>query len=286
MVTDAHDRDPDPPVAASGPPGNPEIPSPDAAPRLVDLTWEAAAAWFRRDPRLIVPVGSCMQHGPHLPLNADTIIIEAITGAIAARWGVLLAPTIPFGAASDREREYAGTAALRPKSLHRILNELVSEWESHGVREFILMTANGYGPHVSALVGILAEHARIRAVDMNAVDLSRFLDAPPEHAGEFETSLLLHLSPERVIRDRIEDAIVEETELAGLLNGSEPMPPAGSPGVVGRPTAATAEKGRDIYEYLVEHIGSRLFARGEGGEDGKGGASAPPARPRRAGDAD
>lgn len=232
----------------------------EGPPRLLDLTWEEAAAWFRRDPRLIVPVGTCMQHGPHLPLNADTVIIEAIAGAIAARHRVLLGPTIPFGAASDREREYAGTAAVRPKSLHRILNELVSEWESHGVREFVLMTANGYGPHVSALVGILAESARIRAVDMNSVDLSRFLDGPPEHAGEFETSLLLHLAPERVRRDRIEDAIVEEAELGRLLNGSEPMPPAGSPGVVGRPTAATAEKGREIYEYLVEHIGSRLFA--------------------------
>lgn len=236
----------------------PDFPAP---PRLADLTWKQAAAWFRRDPRLILPVGTCLQHGPHLPLGADTLIVTAVAEAVAARHQVLLAPTLTYGASSDREREYAGTASLRPKTLHRVLNELVAAWEAQGLQELVLMTAQGYGPHLSALLAVIAERARIRAVDLNAVDVSRFTSdgSAPEHAGEFETSLLLHLAPERVVREELADGPAPRRRRRGFLEGSEAVPPEGSPGVVGRPTAATAEKGREIYEHLVHQIGESLF---------------------------
>lgn len=238
--------------------------------RLAELTWPQAAAWFRRDPRLIVPVATCMQHGPHLPLGADEIIVRAVAEAISARHRVLLAPTLPYGSASERDQEYAGTAAIGAKTLHRLLNDLVATWEAHGVREFVLITAQGYGPHFAAMVSVIAERARIRAVDINAVDLSNFLSEGelPEHGGELETSLLLHLAPDLVISEEVTDLPLPRDELADLLVGSEPMPPAGSHGVVGRPSVASAEKGRRIYAHLVDYIGSRLFGRTDGGTGG------------------
>lgn len=240
------------------------MPERSTAPRLAELTWKETAAWFRRDPRLIVPVGTCLQHGPHLPLGADTVIVEAVAEALAARHGVLLAPTLSFGASSEVEQAYAGTASLRAKTLHRVMNELVAQWEDQGLRELILMTAQGYGPHLGALMAVVSEEARIRVVDLNAVEVSRFLSGPrgPEHAAEFETSLLLHLAPSLVRRDEIRDP--DEAATSGeLLEGSEAVPPEGSPGVVGKPSQAAAEKGRRIYEHLVAHIGARVFANRE-----------------------
>lgn len=238
--------------------------------RLAHLTWPEASAWFRRDPRLIVPVGSCLQHGPHLPLVTDTLIVEAVAGGIAARYRILLAPTLPFGSGSAREDEYAGTASLRSKTLHRVLNELLTAWEEQGVEQVVLMTAHGFRGHVAALLSVVSR-ARIRVVDVKTADVSRFLSAPdlPDHAGELETSLLLHLAPELVRRDEIRDHVPPDPEWMELLEGSQAVPPEGSPGVVGRPTEASAEKGRQIYEHLVEHIGSRLF-----GEDGAAAADA------------
>ncbi|MFQ5690541.1 MAG: creatininase family protein [Gemmatimonadota bacterium] len=242
--------------------------NPPTPPRLTDLTWPEAAAWFRRDPRLILPVGTCLQHGPHLPLNADSLIVTAVAEAIAARHRVLIAPTLPFGAASKRDLEYAGTAALWSKTLHRVLNDLIAGWERHGVEEFILMTAQGFAPHFDAMLAVVSDRARIRAVDINSVDLSRFLSEPgiPEHAGELETSLILYLAPELVRREEIRDAPLPESELRRLTRGSEAMPPEGSAGVVGRPSRASAETGRRIYEYLVDYIGGRLFAEQEDGD--------------------
>lgn len=242
------------------------MPDPATVPRLAELTWTEAVAWFRHDPRLLVPAGTCLQHGPHLPLGADTLIVTAVAEALAAQHGVLLAPTLAYGGSSERERTYAGTASLRAKTLHRVLNELVSQWEAQGVVEIILITAQGYGPHLSALMAVISDLARIRAVDLNGVDVSRFLSGPtgPEHAGEFETSLLLHLAPALVRREAVQDPEEAGSRPGDVLEGSEAVPPEGSSGVVGRPTAATAEKGREIYAYLVEHVGSRLF--GEGSE--------------------
>ncbi len=232
-----------------------------SAPRLAALTWPEIAAWVRRDPRLIIPVGACVQHGPHLPLGTDLVITTAVAEGIGARYRVLVAPPFTYGSASETDQAYAGTAALRSKTLHRALNDLVSTWEAQGVMEFVLLTSNGFGPHYRALVSVMSEHARIRAVDINVVDLSPVLFKPmsPERAGEAETSLMLYLEPDQVRLNVREDLEVDPDRLDSLIDGSEPTPLPGSSGVIGRPTAATAEKGKRIYEYLVRYIGERMF---------------------------
>jgi len=235
--------------------------TPAAAARLELLSWSETAERFRRDPRLILPVGTCLQHGPHLPLGADSIIITSLAEAVAARYGVLLAPTLPYGAASPRDAEYAGTASLSGKTLHRVLNELVSCWEAQGMEELVLMTGHGYGPHLYALGTVVSETARIRSVDLHAIDLSGFLSRPHtrEHAGELATSLLLHLRPELVRKEAMRDAELGERNVRKLMAGEEPMPAPGSHGVVGRPSLGAAGAGRAIFEYLVDHIGRGLF---------------------------
>lgn len=240
--------------------------------RLAEMAWPEVARYLREEPRLIVPVGTLLQHGPHLPLGTDTIVVTRLADALSERNGVLVAPVLGYGAGGERDRGYAGTACLEGKTLHRTLNELVSDWEGHGVAEFCLLTTHGYGPHLQALATVASETARVRSVDLHAIDLSRYLDAHQgsEHAGELATSLLLHLEPELVRTDAIEDLELPVETVRGLRAGEEPEPPPGSPGVVGHPSRATAEKGRMIFEHLVEYIGERLFGGGrEPAEDGR-----------------
>jgi len=231
------------------------------ATRLGELAWPEVVERFRHDPRLLFPVASLMQHGPHLPLATDTIITTAIAEGLGARYDILVAPTLPFGSAADVDRSYAGAAILPPKTLHRVLNDLVGDWEAQGLRELFLLTSNGFGPHYRALVSVIGGDLKIRAVDTNVVDLSPVLRTPvmPERAGEIETSLLLHLAPECVRTDRMQDDVPTREELRERIQGTEPVPLPGSRGVLGRPTAATAEKGKRVYEYLVRYIGDRLF---------------------------
>jgi creatinine amidohydrolase len=229
-----------------------------APPRLDRLTWPEAAAWFRRDPRILLPVGTCLQHGPHLPLGTDTILVERLASEVARRTGILLAPTQPYGVNSDLEQGYAGTASLERKTLHRVLNELVDSWESQGLEEIILMTTHGYGPQIQAMAAVVSDVVRVRAVDIHAIDLSAFLVSGDlaEHGGEMDTSLLLFLSPELVRWDQVEDAGAGAE--AGRAARDEPVPAPGTAGVVGRPSLASADNGRRMYEYLVEYIAGRL----------------------------
>jgi len=199
---------------------------------LDDLSWNELAAWFRRDPRLLLPVGSCMQHGLHLPLGTDSRLTEALARAVCRRTGILLAPLLPFGVVSSDDLGYAGTAGLERKTLHRVLNELVQSWERQGLAEVTLLTTNGSPRNIQALAMVVAETTRVRSIDTRAIDVSHVIGAD-DRAGTFETSLMLYLAPE-LVRDG-----GRATEL---------------------PTAATATKGHELYEYLVESIVGRLGA--------------------------
>lgn len=230
---------------------------------LSETTWREAALHLRDDPRLLVPVGVLLQHGPHLPLSTDEIVVTRLAEELSRRHRVLTAPTLPYGAGSDRDAEYAGSAPLRGKTLHRTLNELVAVWESHGVEEFVLLTSHGHSAHLQALATVATETSRVRAVDFHAVDLSDHLEREQqgEHAGELATSLMLHLAPELVREEEIEDLELPDEAVGRLRAGEEPVPPTGSPGVVGRPSLASREKGERVFRYLVELIGDRVLAR-------------------------
>ncbi|MFQ5529965.1 MAG: creatininase family protein [Gemmatimonadota bacterium] len=202
--------------------------------RLDELTSGQVADWFRRDPRLLLPVGSCTQHGPCLPVGTDNRITEELARAVCSRTEILLAPLLPFGVASREDLEQAGTAGLERKTLHRVLNELVESWERQGLEEVTLLTGNGNVRHIQALAMVLTKSVRVRSVDTRAIDVSRFLDSgESEHVDEFEASLMLHMAPDTVRRTAVEGSF---------------------------PTAATELKGRRIYEYLVDSIVERLGA--------------------------
>ena len=116
------------------------------------------------DPRLIIPVGTCEQHGPHLPLGCDTIIVDRLADDLSAEFGVLRAPAVEYGVNSTTERIFAGNGSVRKKTLHRMLNDLLDSWESSGFEEFILLTAHGHDPHQEALATVITKRARVRVV--------------------------------------------------------------------------------------------------------------------------
>src|SRR5687768_15543356 len=138
---------------------------------LDELSWTDAAAHFARDPRLIIPVGALEQHGPHLPLGSNVLIARRFAVDLSLEFGVLRAPTMYYGVNVRTERDYAGTATLRQKTLHRVMNELLSAWELDGVREFIIVTAHRHEPHLDALATLITDEARVRVVSLWDVEI-------------------------------------------------------------------------------------------------------------------
>jgi creatinine amidohydrolase len=212
------------------------------------------------DPRLIVPVGTCEQHGPHLPLGCDTIIVERLSDHLSAEFGVLRAPTLEYGVNVETERSFAGNAWLRRKTLHRALNDLLDTWESTGIREFILLTAHEHDPHLEALATVITSGARVRVVDIFGMALRDLLEGQdePMHGDEVDTSLMLFLAPELVRMELAEDYMMSRDELRRYRRGWLRVP-KGSPGCIGRPTLATREKGQVIYERIHQRVRERVF---------------------------
>jgi len=219
-------------------------------------------ATIEADSRLIVPVGTCEQHGPHMPLGCDTMIVERLADDLSAEFGVLRAPTLEYGVNVVTERAFAGNASLRRKTLHRALNDLLDTWESAGVREFILLTAHEHDPHLEALSTVTTSGARVRAVDVFDMKLSDLLEGQtePMHGDEVDTSLMLYLAPELVRMDLAQDYMMSRDELRRYRRGWLRIP-EGSPGCIGRPSLASREKGERLYERIHGRVRERLFLR-------------------------
>jgi creatinine amidohydrolase len=230
---------------------------------LTDLSWSEITDHVTRDSRLIVPVGTCDQYGPHLPVGAATVVVESLARALASEFGVLCAPTFAYGVNLPADRLFPGSATLREKTLNRALNDLLADWEQHGFREFILLTAQSYDPHEESISTVAITHARVRVINALAIDLPAGMLRHPtrvrEHGGEILTSLLLHLRPERVRMELATDVAPPRSRFRGLSRNLLRRVPPDSPGVVGWPTGARRETGADIYAYILQKIRERVF---------------------------
>ena len=219
-----------------------------------------AAATLAADPRLILPVGTCEQHGPHLPLGGDTIIVEHLADDLSAEFQVLRAPTVEYGVNVTTDRRFAGNTSVRRKTLHRALNDLVDSWEAGGVKEFILLTAHENDPHLEALETVITSGARLRVINIFGLAFSDLLEGQlePMHGDEVDTSLLLYIAPELVQMSLAQDYMMSADEQRRYRRGWLRVP-GHSPGSVGRPTLASADKGRLLYTRIRDRLRERIF---------------------------
>jgi mycofactocin system creatininase family protein len=218
------------------------------------LRWPQVNAAPRR--LLVVPTGSCEQHGPHLPLDTDTRIAVAVASrACAGRPGTGLAPAVAIGA-SGEHADFPGTLSIGTEALALLLVELGRHASLHWPA---MLLVNGHGGNAAA---IDAARRRLRAEGRQchvwhaglppAARATAGPDLPADpHAGRFETSAMLALAPELV---RLDLAAPGDTRpLAQIM----PQLRAGgvravsSSGVLGDPSGASAAEGERILAALT-----------------------------------
>jgi len=97
---------------------------------MEEMTWQEVRAAAAAGLPVVLPVGSTEQHGPHLPLNTDTVLAEAFTGRIVERWGELydLWRLPPIAIGLSREHDWAaGTLSLSVSGMTAMLRDLCRE---------------------------------------------------------------------------------------------------------------------------------------------------------------
>jgi creatinine amidohydrolase/Fe(II)-dependent formamide hydrolase-like protein len=210
---------------------------------------------------LIVPVGTCDQYGPHIPVGASTVVVEALAHDLSTEFGVLRAPMFWYGVNLPTERIFAGSATLREKTLHRALNDLLADWEEQGFSQFILITAHSFDPHLEAMASVAVSTARIRVINALAIEPPQgvVVHAKPEHGGEVLTSLLLHLKPQVVRLDLAVDIAPPTPRFPAFSRNRLKAVPNDSPGSVGWPSRANRAAGERIYAHILQKIRERVF---------------------------
>lgn len=233
---------------------------------LGSARWPEVDAADRR--LLVVPVGSCEQHGPHLPLDTDTRIASSVARrACDGLPGVGLAPAIPIGA-SGEHADFAGTLSIGTSALTSVLVELGRHasvfWPA-------MLLVNGHGGNVPALrsaVSLLRSEGRECHAWNAALPAAVLAEAAPggfppgapadPHAGRYETSLMLAIAPSSVLASAAEPG--DTRPLASLMPAlTEHGVRAVSPnGVLGDPSGASAAEGSRLLNALVTRLRDQI----------------------------
>jgi creatinine amidohydrolase len=204
-----------------------------------------------RDRVAVLPFGMVEEHGPHMSLDTDIRIAEALAedAVEEADAPALRFPVQPHGTARST-RQLPGTLALSERTLEGLVADLVDELDRHGVPAALLLSAHASQSHMAVLHGVAddrdGEGMRLGATTpwarmMEAAGGGKLAAAPAwdGHAGTLETSWMLHLHPDRVDDDR------------PGADKWEPRDETG-PGYRGDPSAATAEIGAEVHRLGVE----------------------------------
>jgi creatinine amidohydrolase len=219
-----------------------------------------------RDSTLVVaPIAACEQHSRHLPVFTDTILATAVAEGVerALPDRVLLLPTLWLGA-SDHHLPLGGTLTASLPTYEQILVELLTPMLEEGFRRAILL--NGHGGNVDPLQVALRRLDRSypRAIltgaaywDLAGPEIAALCEGPRKvmgHACEVETSMMLHLRPDLVRRERIADD--PDTTPAGLDGLFWPRDFARKTdhGAVGYPGRADGDRGRRMLEAIVGKV--------------------------------
>ncbi|MEO6283367.1 MAG: creatininase family protein [Dyadobacter sp.] len=231
----------------------------------------------QKDAVILLPLGAIEQHGPHMAVATDTDIVTYIARQAEAALPdqVLLCPTLPFGS-SHHHLSFGGTISLSPELYTQVITDLVGSFLKNGFRKIVLL--NGHGGNITPVKQALAVLSRDydRALQPNIALVTYwelggkpFAGEPPmespalSHACEYETSMMLHLFPEKVRMNKAQRAARPESN--GYIPWEDDEAYRGvtlfkqtafisSNGSSGEPQLATAEKGEHLVGKAVEAL--------------------------------
>jgi creatinine amidohydrolase len=229
---------------------------------LADLTWPEVRS--RTWPVVLLPWGATEPHNTHLPYGTDTLLGSTVANRVAARCAergvdVLALPPVPFGV-NTTQLDLPMVINVMPSTQRAVLADVIASVEPHGVRALVLLNAHG-GNELRALVRELQPSTRVVLVIVNwwQVGDARVFEDAGDHAGELETSAVLHVAPKLVAPpDTWGDGAAKASVLTGAREGWAWLPRRWTQVTadtgVGDPRAATAEKGATFMAQAVERI--------------------------------
>ena len=228
---------------------------------------------FDKEKVVVLPIGAVEQHGLHLATATDTDLVSAIAAVVEARLSdqVLLCPTLAFGA-SHHHLSFGGTISISVNTYTLLIQDLVVSLFQNGFKRIAIL--NGHGGNIIPVrqaLAILSSRPEFQSVNIALATYWELageafagklpMESPAlSHACEYETSLMLHLFPQKVFSDKIKRAnkaasneyIFWEDE--GPYRGVTMIKPTAmisDNGSSGEPQLASEAKGKFLFEEAV-----------------------------------
>ena len=264
----------------------------DPSRELANLRWTQISQKLNARSVIIQPMGAIEQHGPHLPLNTDQVIADAVARAVVQQFGdeldLWLLPTMAY-TKSNEHAGFPGSIWMSAETMLRVLDDLGRSIALLPTDRLVFLNAHGGN---SGLLSVANRDLRL------AHGLKTFLahpGVPPDqggtspaaelgmgvHGGTEETSIMLHLRPELVdlgaaVRN-VPEALASNTyvRFGGKVSFGWLASDFGPDGHIGDPTGASAQLGKELFDGSVQALGAALrevrdfdFGRRAHGDDG------------------
>ncbi|MEM0895421.1 MAG: creatininase family protein [Verrucomicrobiota bacterium] len=233
---------------------------------LANLTWPAIKA-LQEEGRdmLVLPCGATEQHGSHLPVNTDTVIAEAVCRAAGEKAGIAVLPPLAFTVSVGHTAKWPGTFSLSHETFIQTVCE-IADWAAITGWKRLLLVNSHFGNDASLRVAV----DKVRTSKMGDFQIgwrhtfsltdeiwSYFIsDGDDVHANKAETDLMLHLAPQTVVMEAVED---DPDRTAGTIF-SYPVAQTSRNGVTGSPSLGSAEAGEKLFKSMVEALAQVLKA--------------------------
>lgn len=209
--------------------------------------------------RLILPIGSTEQHGPHLPLDTDALIAQNISNELGQQLNTKVLPVIGVSLSAEHD-DFPGTKKLSEESFQALLLDLITNYLELCDQLIIL---NAHGGNSRFLRKFLSSYSSVILIDLFKIIQGHLIPVRESqiggicHAGEFETSLMMYLFPSLVKFSEITPEIVTivpelDPNYEGQSLSSWKTSEFSKSGVIGDPTKATKEKGEAWLEIIIK----------------------------------
>jgi len=253
---------------------------------LRHLTWPEVNLAVKERRVVLIPVGAIEQHGPHLPLDMDNLAVEAICERAGRKAPdlLLVAPPIHYGF-NEHNMDFPGTVTAEPFTFVSYCRDVAHSFGRMGFQRVIFVNGHGSNAHLLELAArqaTLLNKAWVASLshwDLVREEFAKIRESVfpggVAHACEFETSIYMHLAPERVRMDKIRNGVRAQGKYfwEDLMGGSpvkftDWRSKATKTGVGGDPTLATPAKGKKVVAAAVDALidVAREFRDLNGGE--------------------
>lgn len=249
--------------------------------RIDRVPYTEVEKYLKKNDTILIPLGSCEQQGPHLPMGAETVIVESVATAVGEKTGFAVAPPMPVNYAK-LFLDYPGALSVELNTYNDYIADLAGGLAHQGFKHLFFVNIHfGSLPAIeSAARGLRAKYGNVFTAHCDCfqqmqeapvpVDTDNF---PYGHGSERTTSMAMHLCPDLVKMDKVKvwkpKPLPQGFHVAGsararlgkssfgLYIDQADYNPAGG---TGDPRGATPEKGAAIFDHVVKSVSGAAVA--------------------------